>query len=81
MDGIVGHLLSIVNTAEKLTGLCIARVCGEYLTKAVGCFVDSTLLEERIGLGCVGKENVSAQKEENPECKMYTGRRSRDEHN
>jgi hypothetical protein len=81
MDGIVGHFLSIVDAAQKLMGQAIAWVCGEYLAEALGCFVNSTLLKKRIGLGCIGQENVSAQKEENPKCKVYTGRRSRDEHN
>ena len=80
MHGIVRHILSIVDTAEKLMGLAIARVCGEYFAKAGGCFIDPALLKKGIGLGCVGKQKASAQKEENPKGNVYTGRRSSDEH-
>jgi len=80
VDGIVGHVLSIVDAAEKLVGLGIARVCGEYLAKAGGRFIDATLLEKSIGLGHVGHEEANAEEEEKQKGKSYTGRRSR-EHN
>ena len=80
MDGIVAHLLSIVDAAEKLMGLSIAWVCGEYLAQARGCFIDAALLKKGIGLGCVGKQKASAKEVENPKGNVYTGRRSRDEH-
>ena len=65
MDGVVGHILSIVDAAEKLMGLTVARVCGEYLVKAGGGFIDPTLLEKRIGLSCVGKQKANAKEEQN----------------
>jgi hypothetical protein len=80
VDGIVGHVLRIVDAAEKLAGLGIARVCGEQLAKAGGCFIDATLLEKSIGLGYVGQEKADAEEEEKRKGNVYTGRRSRDEH-
>jgi len=53
-DGVIGHVLSIVDAAEKLVGLAIARICGEYLPKARGCFINTTLLKKRIGPGRIG---------------------------
>ncbi|HEX3570429.1 MAG TPA: hypothetical protein VHU44_06380 [Acidobacteriaceae bacterium] len=64
MDGIVAHVLSIVNAAEKLVGLTIAGVCGDYLAKAGGGFIDATLLEKGIGLSYVGQEEANAREEE-----------------
>jgi hypothetical protein len=80
VDGIVGHVLSIVDAAEKLVGLAVARVCGDYLAKASGRFIDATLLEEGVGLGCVGQERANAEEEEKRKGNAYTGRRSRDVH-
>jgi hypothetical protein len=80
VDSIVSHILSIVDPAEKLMGLAIARVRGEYLAKARGCFIDPTLLKKGIGLGCVGKQKTSAKKEENPKGNVYTSQRFRDDH-
>ena len=80
MDGIVCHLLSIVDAAEELVGLAIARVCGDYLAKAGGPFIDATLLEKSIGLGYVGQKKASAKEEEKRKGKSCTGRRSRGEH-
>jgi hypothetical protein len=80
MNGIVRHILSIVDPAKKLMSLAITLVCGEYLAKSGGRFIDSTLLKKGICLGCVGKQKASAKKEENPKGNVYTGRRSRDEH-
>jgi hypothetical protein len=80
MDGVVGQILSIVDAAEKLMSLSVARVCGKYLAKAGGGFIDATLLEISIGLSCVGKEKANAKEEQNRKGNLYTGRRSRDEH-
>jgi hypothetical protein len=80
VDGIVGHFLSIVEAAEKLVSLAIARVCGDYLAKADGRFIDATLLEKCIGLGYVGQEEATAKEEEKRKDKSCTGRRSRGEH-
>jgi hypothetical protein len=63
-DGVVAHVLSIVNAAEKLVGLAIARVRGEYLAKAGGRFIDATLLEKGIGLSYVCQEEANAGEEE-----------------
>jgi hypothetical protein len=64
MDGVIGHLLSIVNAAENLMGLRIARLFGQYLAKAGGRFIDATLLEKGIGLSYVGQEEANAREEE-----------------
>jgi hypothetical protein len=80
VDRIVGHILRIVDTAKKLVCLAIAGVCGEYLVKAGSRFIDPTLLEESIGLGRVGQEKASAEKQEKREGNVDTGRRSRSEH-
>jgi hypothetical protein len=82
VDGVVRHILSVVDPAEKLMGLTIARVCGEYLAKAGGRFIDPALLKKNIGLDYVGKQKTSAKKEENPNGNgnADTGRRSRNEH-
>jgi hypothetical protein len=80
VNGIVGHVLSIVDAAEELVGLAIARVCGDYLAKAGGPFIDATLLEKSIGLGYVGQKKASAKEEEKRKGKSCTGRRSRGGH-
>jgi hypothetical protein len=64
VDGIVAHVLSVVNAAEKLVGLAIAGVRGEYIAKAGGRFIDATLLEKGIGLSYVGQEEANAREEE-----------------
>jgi hypothetical protein len=61
MDGVVGDFLSIVDAAEKLVSLSIARLCGEYFAKASGCFIDAALLEKSVGVGCVGQEKAGAE--------------------
>jgi hypothetical protein len=45
MDGVVGHLLGVVDAAEELVGLGIAGLRDEELVEAGGCFIDATLLE------------------------------------
>ena len=67
MDGVVSHLLSIVDAAEKLVGLGIARLRDEYLAKADGRFIDATLLEKGVGLGCVSQEKANAEEEKRSE--------------
>jgi hypothetical protein len=62
VDGIVGHILSIVDAAEKLMGLAIARIGSENLVKTGSRFIDATLLEKSIGLSCVGQEKANAEK-------------------
>jgi hypothetical protein len=64
VDGIVAHVLRVVDAAEKLVGLGIAGVCGDDLAKAGGRFIDPTLLEQSIGVGNVGQEEATAEKEE-----------------
>src|ERR1700738_2782413 len=82
MDGVIGHLLSIVNAAEKLMGLGIARLCGQYLAKTGGCFIDAALLEKHIGLSCVGNEEANAEEDEEKKRKgkANMGPRCRNEH-
>jgi hypothetical protein len=77
MDGVVGHLLSVVDAAEELVSLGIAWLCSKYLAKAGGCFIDAALLEERVRLGYVGQENANAEAEEKEKRKgkAYSGRR------
>jgi hypothetical protein len=60
MDGVIGHLLSIVNAAENLMGLRIARLFRQNLAKAGGRFIDAALLEKSVRLGCVGHEEADA---------------------
>src|SRR5580704_4379537 len=82
MDGAVSHVLSIVNAAEKLVGLGIARLCDEYLAKAGGRFIDATLLEKSVGLSCVGREERNTEEDEEKKRKgeAHTGPRCRNEH-
>jgi hypothetical protein len=82
MDGAFGHLLGIVNAAEELVGLGIARFCDQDLAKAGGRFIDATLLEKNVGLGCIGHEEATAKKDEEKKRKgkAHTGQGCRDEH-
>jgi hypothetical protein len=82
MDGVIGHLLSVVDAAEKLVSLGIAGLRGQYLAKAGGCFIDAALLEKSIGLGCVSHEEADAEKNEEKERKgnAHTVPGCRDEH-
>jgi hypothetical protein len=80
VDGLVGHVLSIVDAAEQLVGLAIVGVCGDYLAKAGGRLIDATLLEKGIGLGLVGQERANAEEKEKQKGDAYTGRRSGDGH-
>jgi hypothetical protein len=77
MDGVVGHVLSIVDAAEKLMSLTVARVGGKYFAKAGGGFIDTTLLEKSIGLSRVGKQKANAEEKENRKGNLYTGQRSK----
>jgi hypothetical protein len=80
MDGVIGHILSVVDAAEKLMSLTVARVCGKYLAKAGGGFIDTTLLEKSIGLSRVGKQKANAKEEENRKGNLYRATRSRKKH-
>jgi hypothetical protein len=80
MDGVIGHILGIVDAAEKLMSLTVARVCGKYLAKAGGGFIDTTLLEKSIGLSRVGKQKANAKEEENRKGNLYRATRSRNKH-
>ena len=80
MNGLVGHLLSVVDPAEKLVGLRIAGLRGEYLAKAGGRFIHAALLEKSVCLGCVGHKKASAEEEEKRKDQPYMGQRFREEH-
>jgi hypothetical protein len=80
MDGLVGQLLSIVDPAEKLVGLCIAGLRGEYLAKAGGRFIHTALLEKSVCLGCVGHKKANAEEEEKRKDQAHMSQRFRDEH-
>jgi hypothetical protein len=80
VDGIVSHVLSIVDATEKLVGLIVGRVCGEQPAQAGSGFIDATLLEKCISLGCVGQERANTEEKEKRQGSAYPGRRSRDGH-
>ncbi len=61
MDGFVGHVLSVVDAAEKQTGLGVARFGGEDVVEAGERFIDATLLEKTVGLRCIGQKMASAE--------------------
>src|SRR5271156_309558 len=79
VDGVVGHLLGIVDAAEKLVGLGVARLRVENLVEAGGCFIDSTLLEKSVGVGRIGPKSLNTEEEDEEKRKANTGR-GRDEH-
>jgi hypothetical protein len=60
--------------------LSIAGLCGEYFTKANGCFIDAALLKKSVGLGYVGQEKANAEEEEKRKGKTHTGGGCRDGH-
>src|SRR5258708_39992413 len=74
VDGIVSHVLSIVDATEKLVGLTVAGVCGEHPAQACSRFIDATLLEKDISLGCVGQERANAEEKEKRQGSAYPGR-------
>ena len=80
VDGIVGHVLGVVDAAEKLVGLRIAGLCGDIWLRPGGCFIDAALLEKCIGLGYIGQEKANAEEEEKRKGKTDTGQGCRDEH-
>src|SRR5712664_3759242 len=61
-DGIVSHVLSIVDATEKLVGLTVAGACGEQPAQAGSRFIDAPLLEKGISLGCVGQERAELKR-------------------
>jgi hypothetical protein len=63
VDGVVGHLLSVIDATEKLVGLAIMRLCVENVAKADDRLVSVTLLDESVGLGRVGQKKLWDEKE------------------
>jgi hypothetical protein len=80
VDGIVGHVLSVVDAAEKLVRLSVAGLCGDDFAKAYGCFIDAALLKKSVGLGYVCQEKANAEEEEKRKGKTYSGQWCGDEH-
>src|SRR5258707_15574638 len=80
MDGIVCHLLSIVDAAKKLMSFGIVWLCSEYLTKAGGCFIDPPLLKKIVGLSRVSQEKANAEEEKKRKGKAHAGQRGRNKH-
>jgi hypothetical protein len=74
MDGLVGHLLSVVDSAENLVSLRIIGMYGEYLAKACGRIIHTALLEKSIGLACVGRKKANAEEEEKQDHQPNVGR-------
>ena len=80
VDGVVGHLLCVVDAAEKLVSDCVVWLSGEEFVEAGGGFIDAALLEEGIGLGRVGQEKTNSEEEKQSKGKTNTDWMCRDEH-
>jgi hypothetical protein len=44
VDGGIGHILGVVDAAQKLMSLAIARLRGQGLMQQGACFIDAALL-------------------------------------
>jgi hypothetical protein len=77
---VVGHVLCVVDAAEKLVSERVVWLSGEEFVKGRGGFVDAALLEEGVGLGRVGWEKTSSEEEKQSKRKTNTDRMCRDEH-
>jgi hypothetical protein len=63
VNGVVAHVLGVVDAAEKLVGLGIARLRGEDLVECGSGFIDAALLEKGVGLGRIRQKNTDVEEE------------------
>jgi hypothetical protein len=79
-DGLVAHVLSVINATEKLMGECVAGLRGDEVVETGGGFIYAALLQKRVGLGRVGQERGSGEEEQEKRRETDADRMCRDEH-
>jgi hypothetical protein len=63
VDGVVGHVLSVEDAAEKLMSFGVAWLRSENVVEPSGCFIDAALLKKFVGLSGIGQKGCAEEKE------------------